>query len=187
MQGNPDAEFESAEEEEDEDLDEDEGAAGEECEEEEVDGEAEDDVIDPDTGLGGDAELINSVEDEDLPEPTPKRDPPTEPEPPAPRELDCTTTPPPKRLKGNPDLARLTPTPPTASLKSPAELHYEIRPSPTAGPSGLQAKREELWAKLSAIKELQAELGISCLRTTTASSIYLCYVYIIHGIVLRTD
>ena len=46
---------------------------------------------------------------------------------------------------------------------TPAEEHAAIRSSPTAGPSGLQPKRDELHAKLQLIKELSISLGMSCL------------------------
>ena len=46
-----------------------------------------------------------------------------------------------------------------ASL-TPAEHHRRIRPSPSAGPSGMQAKREALHEKLMKINALRTELGM---------------------------
>ena len=57
-----------------------------------------------------------------------------------------------------------------AQEQSPKQQHDAIRPSPTAAPSGMQAKRQELWDKLAKIRALRAELGLSSLNYCLASS-----------------
>ena len=69
---------------------------------------------------------------------------------------------------------------PTPRHPSPSEQHDAIRPSPTAEPSGLQAKRALLQAKLAAIQRLKDALHIGCLgHAVSLESFVYIYIHII--------
>ena len=56
---------------------------------------------------------------------------------------------------------------PSGKMLTPEQQHELIRPSSTAGPSGLQSKRDILREKLQMIQRLQDQLGIGSYGCTS--------------------